>query len=181
MLILGIDPGSKWCGYAILLERAEKRTDCKAFARVHLDFITLGEVQSDPDGYVYLADRLATVNRQVSPNPAHVAIESVAGYAYAPSSKRGGGQAVVKALLETSRVVGALESELRAHYAVDASRTALQCRGIVVGKSRCGDADVKVAVKRIVNGWPKRSNVHQRDAALCAIAYSFVTRHTRNH
>jgi Holliday junction resolvasome RuvABC endonuclease subunit len=97
-------------------------------------------------------------------------VEAVEGYAFSATSRRGGGQAVVAALLKTSLVVGEHLGYLRAQGWPVRTMTAREARTAVIDKGSAKDATVKIAVERLIAGWPKRSNVHSRDAALVALA-----------
>lgn len=98
--------------------------------------------------------------------PALCAIERPAGGGYSP--------ATVPPLLETAYQAGILSGMARGRNLEVTPLCAADWRREVVGRGNAEDAAVKDAVTRIVRGWPKRSNAHQRDAAGVALAAGWL-------
>ena len=145
MIILGLDPGSHTTGYAIL--DAERAT---------VSFVECGSLENE-ELAAWLYDDAHDVDC--------VAIERIEGVAFAPK-----GAGIVPHLLSASNAAGVAKgaaqllstNRARVHI-VEAS--AREWRKAIVGKANASDADVKRVVTLHVQGWPKVSNAHERDAA----------------
>lgn len=141
MIILGLDPGSRSTGYAIL--------DAE---RAMVSFVECGSLEND-ELAAWLYDDAHDVGC--------VAIERIEGIAFAPK-----GPGIVPHLLSASNAAGVAKgaAQLLSHvHIVEAS--AREWRKAIVGKANASDADVKRVVTLHVQGWPKVSNAHERDAA----------------
>ena len=137
--ILGIDPGPKQCG----------------FASLYLDDgnVRFGSVDIVQSNHLDVARWMGSLFSWDI-----VAIERPRGIAF---NAKGGG--VVPALMDTAFVAGLCAGIAGNRTVVTA--TANEWRKAIVGKAAATDAQVKVAISRLVKGWPTRSNSHHRDAA----------------
>jgi Holliday junction resolvasome RuvABC endonuclease subunit len=155
--VLGLDPGPSRSAWALIEGTQLPRGSTSYLARGSL----VG--QSDAQSYAlrlgakYMAPRI-------------VVVEAVEGFAFAATSKRGGGQAVVRALMQTSRMVGELVREAKTQgYAVTAI-TASRARTRVFNRGNIQNGPIKAQIGRLIRGWPEISNEHERDAAVAALA-----------
>ena len=154
MIVLGIDPGAT-VGWARL---------CVSRDPVRGDIITYqaaGDFRSD-DADHFAAKLFANVDI-VGLEEAQVAHGVEKFYA-------------VKALLAARAIGERLVTIAETKYGKRVTRmTAARARGIVVGSSSPSDATIKNAVLQRIRHWPTRSNAHQRDAALVALAVGQTT------
>ena len=148
--ILAFDPGSAksgWCKVAVTGVRP---------SLVTLSYVESGEVLSTRD-----AVRSLIANSEADV----VAIEMLAGIAYPVK-----GAGIVSALVASSNVAGMIAALAYAEGRQVAEMTATQWRRMVIGKGNASDKAIAQTIPRLVREWPKRSNVHERDAAGLAIA-----------
>lgn len=146
IVVLGVDPGPSSHGWALV-----RVVDLQS-----AEWLACGDVDVTEIGSLF--SRIGVE----CPEPALVAIERPAGGGYSP--------ATVPPLLETAYQAG--------RVAGVAERLALSVRPLaaadwrreVVGRGNAENAAIKDAVLRLVRGWPKRSNAHERDAAGVALA-----------
>jgi Holliday junction resolvasome RuvABC endonuclease subunit len=98
-----------------------------------------------------------------------VAIEALAGIAYPVK-----GPGVVSALISSSRVSGILTGICHGRISEVSEMTAREWRGAVLKKPHASDHDIAATIPRLIEGWPKRSSVHVRDAAGVALATAWL-------
>jgi Holliday junction resolvasome RuvABC endonuclease subunit len=145
--ILGIDPGSKQSGFAYL--KAEKSAKGWDF-----HFIRKGRIENEK-----ILDLVNGTHWDV------LAIERVKGIVY---GSKGGASGH---LIDTADFAGELRGigRMLARFAGGGKRvtsfTAREWRKALVGKANPENNEITPVVLRLVNGWPKRSNNHERDAA----------------
>lgn len=142
MIIFGIDPGPKTCGFAVL--------NCDRFEAT---FVAKGTFPSNVDGVADAIERHGPVLL--------VALEQPAGYAY--SIERS------KDLIETARVGGLINGIATLRGIEVKAFPATEWRRSVVGKGNASNKLISLVVPRQIKGWPKRSNNHERDAAGVAL------------
>lgn len=150
MIVLGIDPGSRFVGVAVLDVRAEGVTG-RALYVAHdvLDVQALGEERVLLAIAAHLAHgvRLAGIER-----PERVASAVMAS-----------------AMLRTSWIAGRIAQAL----AVAAVRVhpfpAETWRTHFFGQAAVKNAPIATLIELHVTGWPKKSNEHARDAAAVAL------------
>lgn len=154
MIVLGVDPGSREFGWALLDVRGGAGLPLRA------TFLATGNAASD-----YLTALQLLAGGALPARPEVVAIEKISGWAFAPK-----GAGVVAALIASSSVAGGIAWVARSRGLRVEERTANEVRRLLLGKAGSGDAQVKEAIPGLIYGWPKRSNNHQRDAAMVALA-----------
>ena len=140
MLVLAFDTGPKAHGWAIVSVEAD-----------------LAEARMC-GGLKYGAHPLTVVPPMYSPGL--IAIEAPL-HAYSAKT--------ASAIIATSRAAGELGGAARAlGYRVEYV-TAADWRAGLLGAANAHDAAVKAWVEQHIQGWPKRSNPHTRDAAALAV------------
>ena len=175
--VLGVDPGPRVSAWALVeVNHQDLRYRNRAAA---ISYLAHGEIEGDTDTQcaalrLLLADHLDIFSTEQG--LCLVAVEAVAGFAFQATSNRGGGQAIVAALMATSRVVGELVRTSKDAGRPTIAVTAGRARKIVLNRASATDATVKAGVLRYVRGWPTRSNVHARDAALLSLATAWSLR-----
>lgn len=97
-----------------------------------------------------------------------IAVERPEGRVY--SSK---GAGIVPHLLQAANAAGIVRGAVEVANESRPAVALLECPAVrwrkdVVGKGSATNAEVKAAVLRLVGGWPKRSDNHERDA--CGVA-----------
>ena len=163
---LGVDTGPLSSSWA-LLDVRPSRSWCAPV----VSYLARGDIEGGTDAQASALRMLVADSIELDAVDAGlVVIESVEGFVYGSRISRGAGLAVGKALMATSRIVGELTRVVK-----DAGRWAVTCTGArarkrVFDKARTKDSHIKQAVPRLVRGWPARSNVHTRDAAVVALA-----------
>jgi Holliday junction resolvasome RuvABC endonuclease subunit len=146
--ILGIDPGSKQSGFAYL--KAEEERGVWRFT-----FLRTGRLENDK-----IRDLVNGTHWDV------LAIERVQGLVYSSKGNGASGH-----LIATADFAGELRGmgQTLARFAGGGKRvtdfTAREWRKALVGKPNPENNEITPVVLRLVNGWPKRSNNHERDAA----------------
>lgn len=156
-IILGIDPGSKQSGFAYLNGTEEGGT-------WRYDFVRTGRLENDK-----VRDLVTGTHWDV------LAIERVQGLVYSSKGNGASGH-----LIETADFAGELRGTGRtiARFGDGSKRvtsfTAREWRKAIVGKPNPENREVTPVVLRMVNGWPKRSNNHERDAGGVAIFGALV-------
>lgn len=108
-------------------------------------------------------------------------VEAVEGFAFRATSKRGGGQAVVAALMRTSRMVGELVRQSKNLGWPTCTITASRARKRVLNRANARNPVIKATLPRLVLGWPKVSNNHVRDAGVAALAAAWTLQSTSVH
>ena len=133
---------------------------------VHTGYVVL--TPSLPGRYRYVAHGVITGNYVASVGevvdmwaPTLVAVEVPQGYVH--EHARG------KALLDAARLGGELVGHLRTVVERVEQVSAQEARKALCGRATATDAMVKAAVGYRVPTWPRRSNDHERDAALAAM------------
>lgn len=84
------------------------------------------------------------------------------------------GAGIVPHLLQAANAAGIARGAAEVANETRVAVSVLECPAVrwrkdVVGKGSATNAEVKAAVLRLVGGWPKRSDNHERDAAGVAI------------
>lgn len=150
--ILAFDPGSTRSGWCLVVSNDARP--------VVVDFVAAGEVDSTSPEVCALLGEL---------QPGVVAVEVLRGIAY-PAK----GAGIVGNLASASFAAG-LIAGLATPVCDEAvvEMTAREWRGSVLGKPNASDQAIAVVVPRLVRGWPKRSNVHERDAGGLALAVAW--------
>lgn len=186
MILVGIDPGPTTSGYAILhLEGA-----LSPGRAPRLSYGAKGEFDSDDTASLRRA--IVEVPSMAYGTAANVVvIERLEGYTY-PGRSFVASRAIAETVRMGERIRGraiALLSDAHARQAaanavvfgrdvrrvpVVADVVARAARATVCGKGSAKDRTVKTCVERFIAGWPKRSNVHERDAALVAMAWAWT-------
>lgn len=105
-----------------------------------------------------------------APDTGLVCIEKPEAYAYKRKWKSGYDANMVKNLMATDGIAKQIETVAMLANRELHQLTAVKIRRLICGKGNAKDATVAVAVKRLVYGWPARSNAHVRDAAMCGLA-----------
>jgi len=108
-------------------------------------------------------------------------VEAVEGFAFRATSKRGGGQAVVAALMRTSRMVGELVRQSKNLGWPTCTITASRARKRVLNRANARNPVIKANLPRLILGWPKVSNNHVRDAGVAALAAAWTLPTTSVH
>jgi Holliday junction resolvasome RuvABC endonuclease subunit len=147
MVILGIDPGSRECGWALL--------DCEPKRRAVV--IDCGKIEP---GAFSQVQTLAPI--------ALVCIEWPADMTMRRGSSRGRMYSMGKELAATSLVAGELAGRFSAALPVVKLR-AKDARKLVCGSQNATDKDVSYWCALLCE-MPKRSNDHERDAMIVALA-----------
>jgi Holliday junction resolvasome RuvABC endonuclease subunit len=73
-------------------------------------------------------------------------------------------------LMLMSRQIGRIEQVAIARAVPWREMPAASARLRMLGHANASDAEIGSFVARTISGWPKRSNVHARDAAMVALA-----------
>lgn len=153
MRILGFDPGSADTGWCELDVRGGAGTP------ITPTYFDSGTVPSSFEG----------VGALLRARPDVVAIEKISGYAFGA----GKGPGVVAALIATSWVAGMIAALAHAEGLAIVELSALEWRRVVLGKPSASDQLIADVLPRLVHAWPKRSNVHTRDAGGCALGVAW--------
>ncbi len=107
-----------------------------------------------------------------------VAIEELEAYSFkrtkADGSTKQYGSQMVGHLMKAQGVAREIHTVATLGGLQTFSMTATKVRKMMVGKSNADDATIKRAVLRLVIGWPKTSNSHERDAGLLAVATGWI-------
>lgn len=150
IIVLGVDPGPREHGWALVRVVDPQRAL----------FVGCGKHEGNAEGVLSLLGvHLADV----------VAIESPT--TFMPTGP--GGKfipTVATALFGTTRQVGRLAAVAELDGWAVVEMTASDWRREVCGKGSSTDAQIAADITRLVAGWPRRSNVHVRDAAGVALA-----------
>ncbi len=158
MKVLGCDPG-KHLGWAVL--------DLSGTRPRYID----GGVYEHPfvglaDGGLGVAAGLWLALYGLASERAElVAVESV----QAMYGRARFGIAMANAIQDATRVEERLLAAARAQGIPTATCTAAEARRGIAGAYRAKDATVKEAVLRLIDGLPKRTSAHMRDAAVAAM------------
>jgi Holliday junction resolvasome RuvABC endonuclease subunit len=149
MIVLGFDPGTKLTGWALIETRGASP------APIATTFLAGGHDASNGQTIgALLASR----------SPDVVAIEKIAGFAFAPK-----GPGVVSALIASASVAGMIAEVSRTCVRRVVEMTARESRKLICNRANASDALVKTVVMRLVHGMPLRSNSHVRDAVVVAM------------
>jgi Holliday junction resolvasome RuvABC endonuclease subunit len=151
VIILAFDPGTTSTGWAIVNATADG-------SRRRVTFRAAGAVPSEADAILALFGGVDVV-----------AVEKLKGFAYASK----GGASIVDGLVASSRVAGLIVG-LTAGRVPCVEMTAHEWRKLVCGNGAATDAKIAATVPRLVEGFPKRSNVHVRDATGLAVAVGWT-------
>lgn len=150
MMVLGFDPGSSHTGWCAIDVRGGGTLPVEA------TYFDAGTVPSACGDVALLLRRYPEV----------VAVEKLAGYAFGA----GKGPGVVAGLVASSWVAGLISALAWSEGLATEEMTAMEWRKRVLGKPSASDQQIAVAIPAAIHGWPKRSNVHVRDAAGVALA-----------
>lgn len=155
MTILGIDPGSRFCGYAII----EKIGSKNALLEAGLIKIKQKELK---DCILELNEGLEVVlkNHKID----EIAIENIF-YAYNPQS-----------VLKLAQFRGALCLKILQEYGHFNEYTALQVKKTITGKAKADKTQVAFMVKRLLNIKKDIKPLDITDAMAVALTHSFFVR-----
>lgn len=155
MTILGIDPGSRFCGYAII----EKTGSKNALLEAGLIKIKQKELK---DCILELNEGLEVVlkNHKID----EIAIENIF-YAYNPQS-----------VLKLAQFRGALCLKILQEYGHFNEYTALQVKKTITGKAKADKTQVAFMVKRLLNIKKDIKPLDITDAMAVALTHSFFVR-----
>lgn len=154
MIILAFDPGSNETGFAVVDTRGGGGTP------ITVTYLDSGNIASKPAEFSRLIR---------SEKPDIVAVENLAGFAYATK-----GPGIVAALISSAHAAGLVCAIAWAEGVELVEMTATQWRKIVLGNGSATDERIADVVPKLIHGWPKRSNKHTRDAAGLAVGVSWV-------
>lgn len=155
MTILGIDPGSRFCGYAII----EKIGSKNSLLEAGLIKIKQKELK---DCILELNEGLEVVlkNHKID----EIAIENIF-YAYNPQS-----------VLKLAQFRGALCLKILQEYGHFNEYTALQVKKTITGKAKADKTQVAFMVKRLLNIKKDIKPLDITDAMAVALTHSFFVR-----
>lgn len=155
MTILGIDPGSRFCGYAII----EKTGSKNSLLEAGLIKIKQKELK---DCILELNEGLEVVlkNHKID----EIAIENIF-YAYNPQS-----------VLKLAQFRGALCLKILQEYGHFSEYTALQVKKTITGKAKADKTQVAFMVKRLLNIKKDIKPLDITDAMAVALTHSFFVR-----
>ncbi len=162
MICLGFDAGSKKSAFALLESRGGRSARVDGITPNTVTVLQKGMVASTDSALERLLDDV------LYDAPDAFAIETIAGYAFAPTKARGGGQAVVKALIDTKGVEEKFRGLCR-HRGEVVDITAAQWRKSVCGRGNASKHLIAMRIPQVVIG-VKSSNEHTRDAIGAALA-----------
>lgn len=162
MICLGFDAGSKKSAYALLESRGGRSARLSSLTPITVTLLQKGMVASTERDLTRLLDDV------LCDAPDAFAIETIDGYAFAPTKARGGGQAVVKALLQTKGVEEKFRGLCRNRGEV-VDITAAQWRKSVCGRGNATKHLIAQTIPNVVIG-VRSSNEHTRDAIGAALA-----------
>ena len=165
MNVLGIDPGTRSMGWSLLLS-APRQRGYKPCAE-YLAKGTIAATEQAVEDLVRALERLS--ERKVD----RLVLEEVSGTLF-PHKGTKHGLAAAGNLFATAKVGARVEAHMRAKGLAVATMPARRSRSLVGGKANASDATIKRAVLFLVKGWPKLSNVHERDAAVVALASIYL-------
>lgn len=149
--ILGFDPGSHQSGYALI--------DVRGGIGMPITATFIG-------GGVVVSTETPVRELLASMNPNVVAVEWVQGISY---GAKGGG--VVPHLIASAAVAGGIEWVALGRGIRTVRLPARDWRRTLFALPHASDKDIAHRLPGLfAAGWPKKSNVHQRDAAGCALA-----------
>lgn len=155
MTILGIDPGSRFCGYAII----EKIGSKNSLLEAGLIKIKQKELK---DCILELNEGLEVVlkNHKID----EIAIENIF-YAYNPQS-----------VLKLAQFRGALCLKILQEYGHFSEYTALQVKKTITGKAKADKTQVAFMVKRLLNIKKDIKPLDITDAMAVALTHSFFVK-----
>jgi Holliday junction resolvasome RuvABC endonuclease subunit len=162
MICLGFDAGSRKSAFALLESRGGRSARFSGITPITVTLIQKGMVASTDAALEHLLDEV------LCDAPDTFAIEKIDGYAFAATSTRGGGQAVVKALLETKGIEEKFRGLCR-HRGEVVDITAAQWRKSVCGRGNASKHLIAMRIPQVVIG-VRSSNEHTRDAIGAALA-----------
>lgn len=114
-----------------------------------------------------LGDRVAAL----CSNADFVAIEEVCGFPHGKDNYKR-----AKQLMEAAKMGERIAMAVRLIVKKPViCMTAGRSRTLVVGRNNPDDPTIKIAVRRLIRGVPKSTNVHERDAAIVALAAGWTT------
>jgi Holliday junction resolvasome RuvABC endonuclease subunit len=150
--VVAFDPGPTWTGFAVLDVIGNRPS-----------YVEAGRIESTVDAVC------SVLVEHGAGHVARIAVE-VVDARYGIAGPRGA------ALIDTNGIaVGIVWACRMLRYDVD-PMPAPVWRKALLGKATAGDDAVKLAVQRLVVGWPTRSNAHARDAAGLGVVASWRVR-----
>lgn len=152
-VILGLDPGSSSTGWALVDTRGG------AGRPIITTYLDAGAVAST-------AEMVAGLLSMYSPDA--VAVEKLEGIAYASK-----GPGIVAGLVSSAHAAGVIVGVASALGHHVEQLTARDWRRLVLGQPAATDQQIARVIPTLVRGWPKRSNVHERDAGGVALAIAW--------
>ncbi|MGE0792468.1 MAG: crossover junction endodeoxyribonuclease RuvC [Sandaracinaceae bacterium] len=159
MIIVAFDPGAPTTGWCAVDARGGKGRP------VTTTFWAGGVVESQPQA---IHELLATRQRVDVERIDVVAVERLEGFAF-PSK----GPGIVSGLIAGSRAAGVTAAIAWSLGIRVVEMTANTWRRLVLGRPAATDALIANVIPRLVHGWPKRSNVHVRDAGGLALGVAW--------
>lgn len=156
MIVLSFDPGSSLSAWSLLESRGV------APKPITIAALQWGMIHSRE------ADVLHVLDEGVSVAPDAIVIETIEGYAFKQTSQRGGGQAVVKGLLDTKNAESMIRTLCRNRGDV-VDITARQWRKSLCDKANAKNPLIKARLQQVVYGLP-RTNPHVRDSMGAGVA-----------
>lgn len=159
MIVLGLDPGSLRSGYSIIHATGGHGRPIAA------SFLRGGEIESEPEAWRETV-RSTIHTAHIYSSSLCVAVEWVEGIAF-PAK----GAGIVPHLVSSAAVAGGVAWMALAMGVGVRKISARDWRRTLFAKPQSSDQEIKAKLPGLFqSGWPKRSNVHVRDAAGCALA-----------
>lgn len=162
--VLAFDPGSSSSGWA--------RIDVRwgVGMPVTSTFVAKGVVAND----VHVINELIA-----RPDVDLVALEQPESYSFKRRQKDGSMKQYGSKMVGYLMAARGASDQMKAMAQLGGKKVfevpATKVRRLICGRSSAKDATVKEAILRLVAGWPKASNTHERDAAACGVAAAWIT------